>query len=100
VNAPPTLATGDDVGAGEAVNRSVGEGVGICGAWPNALSVSSAAGMKYARPPAPDERTRASATRTMVRKGLRRRRDALARWPGLLPSGTGGHCNPGVGIGW
>jgi hypothetical protein len=54
--------------------------------------------MKYARPPAPDERRTASATRTMVRKGLNRRRDALARWPALLKSGTGGHCNPGMGF--
>jgi hypothetical protein len=48
-----------------------------------------AAGKKYANPPDAAARATASTPRKMLCEGLNRRRDALARCPGLEPSGTG-----------
>ena len=80
---------GLEVGVGVGVVRSASEGDGIATDCPVAWSAVAAAGMKYAKPPAPTAKAVASAARKMDRKGLRRRRDALARCPGLIPSGTG-----------
>jgi hypothetical protein len=46
-------------------------------------------------PPATADMKMASTTMRLVRKGLRRRRDALARCPGLKPNGTAQHSTPG-----
>ena len=78
--------------------RSVdGEGVTWI-TWPVASRAVCAAGMKYAKPPATDDSAMARTTRTMVRNGLSRRRDALARCPGLEPKGTGLDSNLWAGI--
>jgi hypothetical protein len=98
VNAPCETALGDGDGDGE--KRTLrGDGDGMLAAWPVSWSAVAAAGRKYANPPATAERATASTTRLMVVKGLRRPRDARARCPGLIPSGTGPHCTPGPRIG-
>ena len=66
--------------------------------WPVASRAVCAAGMKYAKPPATDDSAMTRTTRTMVRNGLSRRRDALARCPGLEPKGTGLDSNLWAGI--
>ena len=84
---------------GEGEKRiSVGDGVGTSGICEVELNATTAAGRKYANPPATAERAIASAARVMMVKGLRRPRDARARCPGFIPSGTGENCNPGCGL--
>jgi hypothetical protein len=73
----------------------VGDGEGTLTTCPVSWIAVAAAGMKYAKPPATAEREKASATRTRLRKGLRRLRDARARCPGLIPNGTGDHLTGG-----
>src|SRR5438093_241404 len=77
---------------------SVGEGVGTLTTWPADSIANCAAGRKYARPPATDDRAMASKTRKLVRSGLSRRREALMRCPGLRPRGTGEHSRRWGGV--
>src|SRR5215472_17226972 len=95
VNAP---VIGAAVAEAEALAEGEGSalGVGTSGwTWPKDSIASWAAGTKYAMPPANADMKMASTTIRLVRKGLRRRRDALARCPGLKPSGTGRDSTPG-----
>ena len=93
VNAP---VMGAAVAVGELDGDAswLGDGV-TCWTWPSDSIASCAAGTKYAMPPATADMKMAKTTIRLVRKGLRRRRDALARCPGLKPSGTGTHSTPG-----
>jgi hypothetical protein len=87
-------------GEGEGENkRPVGEGDGTLTTCAVALKAVTAAGMKYAKPPAAAESAIASRAIVSVRKGLSRPRDARARCPGLKPSGTGDHFTVGRGLG-
>jgi hypothetical protein len=61
---------------------------------PVASQASLAAGRKYAKLPAIADRPIATMARAAVRTMLRRLREALARRPGLIPSGTGQHSRP------
>src|SRR2546421_13090089 len=91
VKAPVTgLAEGAVDGVG--VKSRLGDGVTWI-TWPVASRAVCAAGMKYAMPPATDDIAMARRTRTVVRNGLSRRRDALTRCPGLEPRGTGLHSS-------
>src|SRR2546422_8921075 len=90
VNAPLTAAA--DVAEGDGEKSMLGEGVTWI-TWPVASRAVCAAGMKYAMPPATDDIAMARRTRTVVRNGLSRRRDALTRCPGLEPRGTGLHSS-------
>src|SRR5438552_14987006 len=67
VNAPVTGdAVGNDDADGVGENSRLGEGVTLI-TWLVALIAISAAGMKYARPPASPDITRASRRRKLVR---------------------------------
>ena len=74
----------------------LGEGVGEARlmTWPVASQASLAEGRKYARLPAIADRAIAKMASAAVRTMLRRLREALARRPGLIPSGTGQHSRP------
>jgi hypothetical protein len=90
VNAPcPCRFAG--VGVGDEADALLGDGVGdaMLTTCPVASQASLAAGRKYARLPAIAEMNTAKTARTAVRVILRRLREALARRPGLIPSGTG-----------
>ena len=87
------------LGEGDGENKSpLGDGDGIFTTCAVALKAVTAAGMKYAKPPAAAESATASKAMVSVRKGLSRLRDARARCPGLKPSGTGDHFTVGDGL--
>src|SRR3977135_2348696 len=97
VNAPWDWAA--ELGEGDGENkRPVGEGDGTLTTWAVAFHAVTAAGMKYAKPPAAAASAIASRAMVSVRKGLSRPREARARCPGLKPSGTGDHLTVGRGL--
>lgn len=97
MNAPCDATAGGGDGDGE--NRMAPtDGEGTITDWLVDWNAVTTAGRKYEKPPATADRAIASAVRVMVRKGLRRPRDARARCPGLKPSGTGNHFSGGCGL--
>jgi hypothetical protein len=86
------------MGTGEgdegAVLLGEGDGEAMVMTWLVASQASLAAGKKYAKLPAIADRPMAKMARAAVRTMLRRLREALARRPGLIPSGTGQHSRP------
>ena len=79
-------------------SRPAGDGEGTLTTCAVALKAVTAAGTKYAKPPAAAESAIARIAMVSVRNGLSRPRDARARCPGLKPSGTGDHFTAGRGL--
>ena len=93
----PCEAAGLGEGEGEK-RRPAADGDGTLTTWAVAFHAVTAAGMKYAKPPADAENAIASSAMVSVRKGLSRPREARARCPGLKPSGTGDHLTVARGL--